>query len=88
MSNNDRLSAILVACDEFESGQRTLSSLQATIEANGEALEAVPRSVFSTLHDFCNALEKIEFACLAERQLGEGKKVTSSLRTFIASLES
>ncbi len=86
MPNRDRLSAILSACDQFDAGDLPLASLQSAIESNGAALESVSKSVYATLHGFCNTLEKIEYACLAERQHEEGKRVTSELRKYLPTI--
>ena len=76
MINTRLVKRILEACDRFErkeistgSTRRiSIAELQALLEGNASALEGVDKKVYSEIHNFSNVLERIQFACLFERQ--------------------
>lgn len=86
MSNQVLLNCIESACKSFEHRKISIAELQLAIESNGEALERVSSEEFSKLHDFCNALERLEFGCLVDNQYSEGCKVIVELRIFLKEL--
>jgi hypothetical protein len=86
MPNSNLIESIHRACDKFDAGKMTLSELQQSIDGNGQALEGVDRSVYAKLHDFCNSLERIEFACLSKLQRQEGMKITDQIRDYLTDL--
>lgn len=87
MGNFQLIESIRTACDRFDRDEITLSDLQAAIEGSGQALEGVSRGVYTQLHDYCNALELIEFGRRTEQQQAEGRVVTTQVRDFLCGLE-
>ena len=68
MTNTRLVNRILEACARFERKEISIAELQALLEGNASALEGVDKKVYSEIHNFSNALERIQFACLLERQ--------------------
>jgi len=68
MINTRLVNRILEACDRFERKKISIAELQALLEGNASALEGVDKKVYAEIHKFSNALERIQFACLLERQ--------------------
>lgn len=83
MGNTDLVRHILEACDEFKHKEISVAQLQATVETNGISLEGVGNDVYSQLHDFGNELERIQFACLQEKQYSEACAVIDRLRKYL-----
>lgn len=84
MTNERLLARILEACDRFERRELSVADLQASLEANASALEGVDNSVYSKLREFSNALERIRFACLLEKQHDETLTVIRELREYLS----
>jgi len=76
MTNTRLVKRTLEACARFErkevstgSTRRiSIAELQALLEGNASALEGGDKKVYAEIHKFSNALERIQFACLLERQ--------------------
>jgi hypothetical protein len=86
MTNRSLIHSIRTSCDNFIDGTLSLSDFQQAIEGNGQAIEGMSSDVYAKLHSFCNALERIEFACIAEKQYEEGCKIAKAIKQFLYDL--
>jgi hypothetical protein len=85
MTNTKLVGKILKACERFERGELALSDLQAVFEANAFALVGLDKSVHSKLHEFDNALERIQFSSPLQTRYQETCTVIKELRDFLRS---
>lgn len=83
MGNTDLVRHILEACDEYNHNKISVAQLQTTVETIGISLEGVGNDIYSQLHDFSNELERIQFACLQEKQYSEACTVIDRLRKYL-----
>ncbi len=83
MINPRLVNRMLDACDRFERKGISVAELQASLEGNASALEGVDKKVDSMLHDFSNVLEKIQFACVLERQYEETCSLIKQIRAYL-----
>lgn len=86
MGNADLVRHILEACEEYRRNELSVAQLQATVETNGTALEGVEKEMYARLHAFSNELERIQFACLQEKQYSETCAVIGQLRKSLETL--
>lgn len=86
MINTRLVNRILKACDQFERKEISIANLQASLEGNASALEGVDKKIYSTIRDFSNMLEKIQFVCLLERQHEETSSLIKQIRAYLYKL--
>ena len=85
MTNAKLVGRILKACERFERGELSAADLQAAFEANAFALVGMDKGVYSKLHEFDNALEKIQFSSLLETRYQETCAVIKEIRDYLHS---
>jgi hypothetical protein len=85
MTNSKLVGKILKACERFERGEITVADLQAVFEANAFALVGLDKSVYSKLHEFDNALERIQFSSPLQARYQETSILIKELRAFLRS---
>ncbi len=85
MTNTKLVGRILKACERFERGDIGVTDLQAVLEANAFALVGLDKSVYSKLHEFDNALERIQFSSPLQARYQETCAVIKELRAFLDS---
>jgi hypothetical protein len=86
MTNNQLVGKILKACERFERGELTVADLQAVFEANAFALVGLDKSVHSRLHEFDNALERIQFSSPLQARYQETSALIKEIRDFLRSV--
>ena len=83
MINTRLVNRTLEACARFERKEISIAELQALLEGNASALEGGDKKVYSEIHNFSNALERIQFACLLERQHEETCSLIKQIRNYL-----
>jgi len=83
MTNSKLVGKILKACERFERGEITVADLQAVFEANAFALVGLDKNVYSKLHEFDNALERIQFSSPLQTRYQETCAAIKELRAFL-----
>jgi hypothetical protein len=86
MINTRLIHRMLEVCDRFERKKISVATLQALLEGHASALEGIDNKVYSEIHNFSNVLEKIQFACLLERQHEETVSLIKQLRKYLYQL--
>jgi hypothetical protein len=85
MTNSRLVGKILKACERFERGEISLTDLQAIFEANAFALVGLDKSVYAKLHEFDNALERIQFSSPLQTRYQETSALIKEIRDFMHS---
>jgi hypothetical protein len=80
MTNKQLVGKILKACERFERGELTVTDLQAVFEANAFGLVGLDKSVHSKLHEFDNALERIQFSSPLQARYQETSALIKEMR--------
>ncbi len=83
MANKELAGKILKACERFERGEISVADLQAIFEANAFALVGLDKSVYSRLHEFDNALERIQFSSPLQARYQETSALIKEIREFL-----
>ncbi len=83
MTNSKLVGKILKACERFERGDITVTDLQAVFEANAFALVGLDKSVYARLHEFDNALERIQFSSPLQTRYQETSVLIKEIRDFM-----
>jgi hypothetical protein len=83
MTNKQLVGKILKACERFERGELTVTDLQAVFEANAFALVGLDKSVYAKLHEFDNALERIQFSSPLQTRYQETSTLIKEMRDFM-----
>ncbi len=83
MTNSKLVGKILKACERFERGEITVTDLQAVFEANAFALVGLDKAVYAKLHEFDNALERIQFSSPLQTRYQETSILIKEIRDFM-----
>jgi hypothetical protein len=85
MMNSRLVGKILKACERFERGEISLTDLQAIFEANAFAMVGLDKAVYAKLHEFDNALERIQFSSPLQTRYQEASTLIKEIRDFMRS---
>jgi hypothetical protein len=85
MTNSRLVGKILKACERFERGEISLTDLQAIFEANAFALVGLDKAVYAKLHEFDNAMERIQFSSPLQTRYQETSALIKEIRDFMHS---
>ena len=87
MGNSLLLTSIRHAFEAYRKREISVADLQNALENNGAALEGLNRAAYARMHDFSNELERIQFACLLDRQYEETCRVIERLEEYLREIE-